>query len=134
MFATCSIGALLVAALFAATPNVARAQDPLPPGVISVVVRDSLGRSIAGAELTVEGTAVRGVTDERGEIRFTAVRGGPATVRIRRLGFRPTMLDVIVDQRVPATSIVMLLASEPLAARTTSATRAPIRPSGSLTR
>lgn len=108
MSSTRSIGALLVAALFAAMPKVARAQDPLPPGVISVVVRDSLGRSIAGAELTVEGTAVRGVTDERGEIRFTAVRGGPATVRIRRLGFRPTTLDVIVDQRVPATSIVML--------------------------
>jgi len=101
-------GALFVAALFAATPNVAGAQDQLPPGVISIVVRDSVGRSIAGAELTVEGTAVRGVTDERGEIRFTAVRGGPATVRIRRLGFRPSTVDVIVDQRVPATSIVTL--------------------------
>jgi hypothetical protein len=89
-------------------PDRARGQDPVPPGVISVSVRDSLGRSIAGAELTVEGTSVRGVTDERGEIRFTAVRGGPATVRIRRLGFKPSTLDVIVDQRVPAASIVTL--------------------------
>jgi len=105
---TRSLGALLAAALFAAVPNVARGQDQLAPGVISIVVRDSIGRSIAGAELTVEGTAVRGVTDDRGEIRFTAVRGGPATVRIRRLGFRPSSVDVIVDQRVPATSIVML--------------------------
>src|SRR5689334_25404632 len=99
-----SLGALLVAAPLAVTPNRARAQDQLPPGTISVSVRDSLGRSISGAELTVDGTPVRGVTDDRGEIRFSAVRGGPATVRVRRLGFKPASLDVIVDQRVPATS------------------------------
>jgi TonB family protein len=103
-----SLGALLVAVSLAAMPNRARAQDQLPPGTISVSVRDSLGRSISGAELTVDGTAVRGVTDDRGEIRFTAVRGGPATVFIRRLGFKPARLDVIVDQRVPAASIVTL--------------------------
>jgi len=103
-----SLGALLIAASLAAMPNRARAQDQLPPGTISVSVRDSLGRSISGAELTVDGTSVRGVTDDRGEIRFTAVRGGPATVRIRRLGFKPTSVDVIIDQRVPATSIVTL--------------------------
>src|SRR5688500_7830609 len=91
-------------------PSHARAQDQLPAGAISISVRDSLGRSISGAELTVEGTAVRGVTDERGELRFSAVRGGPATVRIRRLGFQPVSVDVIVDHRVPAASIVTLLA------------------------
>src|SRR3954471_12475393 len=95
--------------MIVAAPHRVSAQDVLPPGVLSVSVRDSLGRSIVGAELTVEGTAVRGVTDERGEIRFTAVRGGPATVRIRRLGFQPSSLDVVVDQRVPATSIVTLI-------------------------
>jgi len=103
-----SLGALLVAASLAAMPNRVQAQDQLPPGTISVSVHDSLGRSISGAELTVDGTAVRGVTDDRGEIRFAAVRGGPATVHIRRLGFKPTSIDVVVDQRVPATSIVTL--------------------------
>ena len=102
------LGALLTAALFAAVPAHVHAQAPLPAGVISISVHDSLGRSIAGAELTVEGTSVRGVTDERGELRFTAVRGGPATVHIRRLGFRPATIDVVVDQRVPATSIITL--------------------------
>ena len=77
-----SLGALLVAASVAAMPNRVQAQDQLPPGTISVSVHDSLGRSISGAELTVDGTSVRGVTDDRGEIRFAAVRGGPATVRI----------------------------------------------------
>ena len=103
-----SLGALLIAASLTATPNRARAQDQVPPGTISVSVRDSLGRSIAGAELSVDGTSVRGVTDDRGEIRFSAVRGGPATVRIRRLGFKPTSVEVIVDQRVAAASIVTL--------------------------
>ena len=101
---TCAVVVIATAA------SQARAQDPLPAGAISITVRDSIGRSISGAELTVEGTTVRGVTDERGEIRFTAVRGGPATVRIRRLGYQPVSLDLIVDQRVPAASMVTLIA------------------------
>ena len=100
--------AFVIAACAVALPHRASAQDPLPAGVVSISVRDSLGRSIVGAELIVDGTAVRGVTDERGEIRFNAVRGGPATVRIRRLGFQPTSIDLMVDQRAPVTSIVTL--------------------------
>jgi hypothetical protein len=100
----------VVAASLAATPRHIYAQDQLPAGAISISVRDSLGRSIAGAELSVEGTSVRGVTDERGELRFTAVRGGPATLRVRRLGFQPQTVNVVVDQRVPSTSIVTLAA------------------------
>jgi hypothetical protein len=99
---------LAIAAL--AAPSYATAQDPLPAGALSVSVRDSVGRSIAGAELTVEGTTVRGITDERGELRFSAVRGGPATIRVRRLGYQPANVDVMVDQRVPATTIVTLTA------------------------
>jgi hypothetical protein len=102
--------AFILAASTVAVPRHALAQDQLAAGAISISVRDSLGRSISGAELTVEGTAVRGVTDERGELRFSAVRGGPATIRVRRLGFQPTSVNVMVDQRVPAASIVTLLA------------------------
>ena len=101
--------AVLVAASLSALPRHIRAQD-LPAGAISISVRDSLGRSISGAELTVDGTGVRGVTDERGELRFSAVRGGPATIKVRRLGFQPVSVDVMVDQRVPAASIITLLA------------------------
>jgi TonB family protein len=97
-------------ALAATMSSHAVAQDPLPAGMLSVTVRDSLGRSISGAELTVEGTTIRGVTNDRGEIRMNAVRGGPATLRIRRLGYQPASLDVVVDQRVPAASIVTLIA------------------------
>lgn len=101
---------LLLAVTFAAMPRRVSAQEQLPPGAISISVRDSLGRSIAGAELTVEGTTVRGVTDDKGELRFNAVRGGPATIRVRRLGFQPVAIDVMVDQRVPAARLVTLLA------------------------
>jgi hypothetical protein len=100
--------AFVIAVCAVAVTHRASAQDPLPVGVLSVSVRDSLGRSIVGAELTVDGTPVQGGTDERGEIRFNAVRGGPATVRVRRLGFRPASVDVMVDQRAPVTSIVTL--------------------------
>ena len=110
MFIARIAAVLLLAATFAAMPRHASAQDQLPAGAISISVRDSLGRSIVGAELTVEGTAVRGVTDDKGELRFNTVRGGPATIRVRRLGFQPVAIDVMVDQRVPAARIVTLLA------------------------
>ncbi len=108
MFTRRFSAALIFAASLAALPHHASAQDRLLPAWCPSASHDSLGRSISGAELTVDGTTVRGVTDERGEVRFNAVRGGPATVHIRRLGFRPTTLDIIVDQRVPATCIVTL--------------------------
>lgn len=110
MFKTCLATAFTIAAALVPAPVTAFAQGDVPPGTISITVKDSLGRSISGAELLVDGTNVRGVTDERGEVRFNAVRGGPAIVRVRRLGFQPTKLDVIVDQRVPATSVVTLSA------------------------
>ena len=103
------ISAVCAALLVAVLPIRASAQDAMSPGMLSISVRDSLGRSIAGAELTVDGTPIHGVTDERGEIRFAAVRGGPATVRVRRLGFKPTSLDVLVDQHAPASSVITLL-------------------------
>jgi hypothetical protein len=99
---------LALSASLAVAAQHAAAQAPPPPGVVSISVRDSLGRSIVGAELTVDGTPVHGVTDDRGEVRFSAVRGGPATVRVRRLGFRPTSVDILVDQHAPAASIVTL--------------------------
>jgi hypothetical protein len=102
------VAVFTLASASAVLTNRASAQDQLPAGMVSISVHDSLGRSISGAELTVEGTSVRGVTDERGEVRFNSVRGGPATIRVRRLGFRPATVDILIDQRVPVTSVVTL--------------------------
>ena len=100
---------LLIAGMLTATSaRNAHTQASPPPGVLAIWVRDSLGRSVAGAELTLDGTTVRGVTDERGELRLSAVRAGPATVRVRRLGFHPTSVDVVFDSRAGGTSTVTL--------------------------
>jgi TonB family protein len=65
-------------------------------GIVSGTVRDSLGGAIAGVEVTVDGSRLRGLTNERGIYRLIEVPGGAAGLTIRRLGFRPTRISVDV--------------------------------------
>ena len=97
---------LAIASLAFALP--AHAQDGAP-GIVTVSVRDSSsGHAIVNAEVTVEGTTIRGYTDEKGQLRFNAVRMGGTVLAIRRLGYRPLQVDVNVDPRVPAVAQVAL--------------------------
>jgi TonB family protein len=45
---------------------------------------------------------MRAQSDERGAFRLTMVRRGSASLRVRRLGFRPTTVDVMVDSAASA--------------------------------
>ena len=98
--------AIALALLAFAMP--ARAQDATP-GIVSITVRDSMsGYPIVNAEVTVEGTTTRGYTDDKGLLRFNTVRMGNTVLAVRRLGYRPTQVDVTVDPRVPAVMQVAL--------------------------
>ena len=100
---------ILIAGLVAAVPSRGFAQEPRSAGPLSVTVRDSLGRSVAGAELSIAGSNARGVRDARGEVTFSLPRGGPVTLNARRLGFRPATVEVMVDAHAPSTSVVTLM-------------------------
>jgi TonB family protein len=65
-------------------------------GEVKGAVRDTLGLAIAGAEVSVEGQGERAVTDATGAYRLARVSVGNRRLRVRRLGFRPTVMDVDV--------------------------------------
>ncbi|HUF26870.1 MAG TPA: carboxypeptidase regulatory-like domain-containing protein [Gemmatimonadaceae bacterium] len=72
-------------------------------GSITGTVTDSAGLPISGARVTVENTAFTTLSDERGAFRLLQVPSGVVSVQARRLGFRPTALDVEVSPTAGAT-------------------------------
>src|SRR5580765_3177483 len=73
----------------------ALAQDS--QGSIAGTVRDSLGVALSGAQVSVQGTNIRGVTDDDGTFRLGRLRAGDVILLIRRLGYRPESPSVRVN-------------------------------------
>jgi len=69
---------------------------PAQAAHVSGVVRDTFGLAIAGAEASVDGTALRTYTDSAGAFHIPGVAAGQHRLIFRRLGFRPAGLDVQV--------------------------------------
>ncbi len=64
-------------------------------GVIKGVVLDSLGAAVGFAEIAIAGSDVRTVADVAGGFRLTNVPFGEVDLRVRRLGYRPTVATVV---------------------------------------
>lgn len=91
------------------------ATAPLPPleaqtGSLSGVVVDSSGAGILGAQLSLGSLRTR--TDERGEFYFAAVATRNVTLRVRRLGFLPDSVNLVL-QDLPQGRVRIKLASAP---------------------
>jgi hypothetical protein len=71
-------------------------QLALGTGGIKGVVRDSAGLRLAGVQVVIRGSAARIETDEKGEFELAKVPAGPLTMQVRRLGFRPDTVDLMV--------------------------------------
>ena len=82
------IGAMLIA-LSSVTSRATQGQTASIVGIVS----DSAGVPIAGAEVTVQGTAASVVSGDHGDFRITGLRAGPAIIRARRLGYRPDSIS-----------------------------------------
>jgi hypothetical protein len=68
----------------------------LAQGTLTGRVRDQLGTAIAGAELKVSGSALGAYADDSGSFRLSGVPAGPAKLTVRRIGFRPSSVDVAI--------------------------------------
>lgn len=80
------------------------------------VVRDSArGLGIAGAEVRIDGTAFRALTDERGAFRFADGTATSATLHVRRLGYVPRDVTVSVVESAAPLDIVLVSSAHPLA-------------------
>lgn len=66
----------------------AGAQAPAPI-VVSGAVRNAQGVAIPGAEVWIDGTDRRVVSNDSGEYRLDAAASGRAKLMVRRVGFRP---------------------------------------------
>jgi len=74
--------------------------EPLPQDTAAVItgrVTDAqTGLPVANVEVTVEGTALRTVTDAEGRYWLTNLLPGPQTLRTRRIGFAPGRVPIVV--------------------------------------
>lgn len=95
MHRLCTMGAVAALCWIATGPPL-RAQSATPPGSVNAVVRDTTGAGVAGAELAIAGTSIRGYTDDDGHLHLGRIAPGPARLTVRRLGFRPTTVDVTI--------------------------------------
>jgi hypothetical protein len=71
------------------------AQSPVP-GSITGTVKDSLGATITGADITASSTSARAETDDRGKFTLKNIPAGPVEVYVHRIGFRPDTVELTV--------------------------------------
>jgi TonB family protein len=90
--------------------GVARAQREGP--VVSGLVVDTVGAPVPGAQVLIEGTAHRTMTDRAGTFRLAGVDPGLATLSVRRIGFRPASLSIRVTS-TGASQLMVTLAMTP---------------------
>jgi len=90
---------MLLPALLILSASLAFTRDAAAQGTITGTVRDSLGVGINGAKVSVAGTALNAETDDSGRFVLQAVPSGPGSLHLRRLGFSPVSIDVVVTSR-----------------------------------
>jgi len=97
---------LALAVLIAARSDTASAQNADAPkfqeqtAIVVAFITDTAGRPIAGAEVQVVGTSLRGNTDDDGRIALLAVPAGNAVLRVRRLGFAERTIPISITPGV----------------------------------
>jgi hypothetical protein len=100
-------GAMLVVLGLSALPVASRAQSPYA-GLVGIV-RDSTGAPLRDVQVRL-GSGPRAVTNEQGGFAFASLSPGVTMVSVRRLGFAPDSLSVILRAgRVD--SLVLVMAS-----------------------
>ena len=57
--------------------------------VSGVVVESSSGRALSGAQVSVQGTRLRAVSDAQGRFRIDGLAGSEVTLRVIMLGYAP---------------------------------------------
>lgn len=110
-------GALLTGAI-ALAPLTLGAQSTAPaslgPASLVGTVKDSAETPIPGVSVRLKGTEVVAQSDERGSFRLSGLPLGNQVIEIRRLGFRPRVVNVRLRAGAPDSLVVTL---DALAAR-----------------
>jgi TonB-linked SusC/RagA family outer membrane protein len=84
---------LVLATAVSLVPALLVAQTATVQGTVTDAVT---GAPIPETRVSVTGTALQAVTDVQGAYRITGVRAGPATLQVRRIGYRTVELRVVL--------------------------------------
>jgi TonB family protein len=87
---------LLVGALACFSVSAAAQEGSLGTGGIRGIVRDSMGQSIIGAQITIPGSQLLAETDDSGRFELAKVRPGMLALRFRRLGYQPDTVELLI--------------------------------------
>ena len=74
-------------------PGAAHAQNAQQASVVAIVA-DSTGKPVPEAEVSVDGTSARAVTNADGRATLSGIPLGRRKLRVRRLGFRESITDL----------------------------------------
>lgn len=77
-------------------------------GAVTGAVTDSAALPLVGAEVTLDATLLRALTNEKGEFRIDGAPAGPGVLRARRLGFAPSQTRVEIPANGAATVLLRL--------------------------
>ena len=81
-----------------ASPALSEVKVTASMNVLAGVVLDSLNRVVPDALVEIIGAhTARATTDANGGFTFTSVRDGAAVLKVRKLGYEPTMFSVQLD-------------------------------------
>ena len=93
-----SARAFLVLAVLTLCPLVSTEAQSMrsQTAIVVAFITDTAGRPVAGADVQVVGTSVRGSTDDAGRVALLAVPTGKAVLRLRRMGFAEMTIPISV--------------------------------------
>jgi len=78
-------------------------------GTLTGRVRDQLGTAIAGAEIRLTGGTLAAYADDSGAFRLPGVPAGAAKLTLRRIGFRPSTVEVaVVDGQTTDVALTLI--------------------------
>ena len=90
------------------------ARPALPQGAaVSGVVTDSTGVPVIGAYVSIDGTSLVSMTNDRGEFRLSGVSPGMLELRVRRLGFTPTVREIRLDPQESLSHLQLRMSALP---------------------
>jgi hypothetical protein len=117
------LAALALCALLDPMARRVAGQEPSPavsaqtaPFRVTGIVKDSAGAPVPEAEVAVieSGTLRRQVTtDAAGRFAFRDVPAGPFTIRVRRLGYQPRTIDVLLGATASTTFLEIIVTPAP---------------------
>jgi hypothetical protein len=104
--------------LFLAASCAAQNPRTSPTRLVSGVVKDALGRAVAGSNVTLrsmDGRSVRtATTDTRGAFRFKEPGAGFYSITAQSVGFKPATVPVLLSQNSRARVEIMLESKQAL--------------------